>query len=95
LGVISNFLVLKNPKPRTFNVRIKFAVNFYQNNPFFKKIKIVSTRSRNFYIKYSTILLLKKVFKASVIVLSTSKGLVSSSEATNLKVGGKIMYIIT
>jgi ribosomal protein S8 len=36
----------------------------------------------------------RKVFKSSIIILSTSKGLLSSNEAVLLGLGGKLVYII-
>jgi ribosomal protein S8 len=37
----------------------------------------------------------QKVFKSSILILSTSKGLVSSKEAILLGLGGKLIYIVS
>lgn len=89
LGVVSNFLIHHKPL-----IKISFTVFFYKNTSFFKKIQIISTPSKKFFISKEVILMTRKVFKSSIIILSTSKGLLSSNEAVLLGLGGKLVYII-
>ena len=86
-GVISNF-ILVSPK------LIKFTVFFYKNSPFFKKIQLVSSQSKNFFININALVLTKKVFKSSLIILSTPKGLLTSKESISLGTGGQVIFII-
>ena len=88
-GVISNFVILRKNK-----IFIKFTSFFFKNSSFFKKIKPVSTPSKSFFIKKSTIKLIHKTLKSSIIILSTTKGLLTTKDALNLGVGGKITYVI-
>jgi len=87
--VVSNFLIHYKPL-----IKISFTVFFYKNTSFFKKIQIISTPSKKFFISKEVMLMTRKVFKSSIIVLSTSKGLLSSNEAVLLGLGGKLVYII-
>jgi len=86
-GVISNFLIQSN---RT----IKLTAFFYKNSPFFKKINLISTKSKSFFIKHQSLKIVQKLLKASIIILSTRLGLVTGKEALQLGLGGKIIFLI-
>ena len=92
-GVISNFVTFINSSNN--KKFIKFTVFFYKNSPFFKKIKTISTQSKTFYISKNSLILLKKIFKSSLLILSTTNGLLTSKAAAEIGIGGKIIYIIT
>ena len=92
-GAITSFIIL-NSSCNQKKTLIKFTVLFYKSSPFFKNIKLISTRSKQLFITKKALLLTQKVFKSSLIIISSSKGLLTHHEATKLGVGGKIVYII-
>ena len=94
-GVIANYLLFSKKVKNFTKLYIKISPFFYKNAPFFKKVTLVSTPSKKFYISNSTLLLINKTLKYSLIVLSTDKGLLTNKEALNLRLGGNIIYIIT
>jgi len=94
-GVISNFTIVSTFTKNKFIRTITFAVFFYKNSPFFRKIKTISSPSKKFFISYNSLKLAQKVFKNSILIISTSKGLLTNFEATKLLVGGLLVYIIT
>ena len=97
LGIISNFFIFKkqiSSKTKTLQKYIRFTVFFYKNNPFFSKIKLISTSSKVFSINIKTLKLLKNTFRSSLVILSTPYGLLSHKEALKLNTGGKLLYII-
>jgi len=93
-GVITNFIIIKNSIKSSNQLSIKFTVLFYKNSPFFKKIKLISTPSKQFFITKSALKLSQKVFKTSLIIISTNKGLLTHQEADALGLGGKVVYIV-
>jgi ribosomal protein S8 len=94
VGVISNFYVHSSFRNKNKKL-ITFSVSFFKNKTFFSKIKLLSTNTKNFYINIRTLPLLKKIFKNSIIIISTSKGVISLQDSINLGVGGKLLYIIS
>jgi len=54
----------------------------------------VSSPSKKFYITTSSLILLQKIFKSSILILSTSKGLLTGTEALSLGVGGSVIYVV-
>ena len=91
-GAISNFTIFNSPiNHQTY---LKITIFFYKNSPFFKKIKLVSSPSKKFYITTHSLILLQKIFKSSILILSTSKGLLTGTEALSIGVGGSIIYVV-
>jgi small subunit ribosomal protein S8 len=65
----------------------------YKNNaPAIRGLKFVSTQSRHVYKKYTQLKSVKQGYGVSVI--STSKGIMTDSEAKREKVGGEILFNI-
>ena len=93
-GIVSNFILYKNMYTKNTNFFIKFSPIFYKNSNFFKKIKTISTPSKAFYIRINSLHLIQKVFKSSIVIISTSKGLLTLNEALSVGIGGKVVYII-
>ncbi len=90
-GIISSFTLFTNYKKQLL---ISITIFFYKNVPFFKKINTISTLSKKFYISKSTLSLSKLVFKSSLILLSTSAGVINHKEALKIGVGGVLVYIV-
>lgn len=91
LGVLNGVFITKE---RGYSY-IKFSVFFYKNTSFFHKVKHVSTSSKRFFMTYKALKTLTTSLKASTIILSTSKGLVTHRQAMNLKIGGLVIFIIS
>lgn len=89
-GAISHYTVV-NFKHKYF---IKFSIYNFKNSPFFKTIRLISTQSKSFTISLQTIKLLTPTFKTSLFVLSTSKGLLTNTEALRLGTGGILICVL-
>ena len=74
---------------------IKISLFFYKNKTFFKLIKLVSTPSKLFYISYNSLNIITKSLKSSILILSTSKGLMTHISANKLKIGGLLIFTIS
>lgn len=72
--------------------KIEIKLRYIKNKPIFNNLKIISTPGyRRFISKKKNI----KYFKDNVdIILSTSRGLLTLKEASNLGIGGEIFFII-
>ena len=94
-GALSHYTLVKytNTRSKFFkkNVNvffIKFAIYHFKNSPFFKTIRLISTQSKSFTITLQTIKLVTPIFKTSLFILSTPKGLLTHKEALKLGTGG-------
>lgn len=92
LGFIHKYLIVFNTNKVPTHVWVTFF--FYRNTPFFKTLRIVSTPSKKFYISATSLRVLNKVTKWSVILLSTSIGVISHAEALKRNIGGLIIGIV-
>ena len=91
-GAISYFSILNSTTSK--QMYIKFTVFFYKNISFFQKLIQVSTSSKSFYITNKSLKLTQKIFKSTIIFVSTSKGYLTHKEALSLGLGGKIIYLL-
>jgi len=88
-GFIAGFRINPiNPK------NIEIILKYFYNNPVFKKIIRISTKSRPVYI--SNIKLIKKLLYENknfdgIYILSTNKGMMTHKEAIIKKLGGQII----
>lgn len=92
IGCINNLSVLSSQGK--FNY-ITFSVFLYRNSTFFYKVRTVSTSSKKFFMSYRALKMISTNLKSTLIILSTSKGLVSHKEALYLKIGGLILFVIS
>ena len=58
---------------------------------FFSTLKILTTNSFSFYIKYLD--LSKLIFKHRIIFISTTKGILTGKECKKKKLGGTVLFI--
>lgn len=58
---------------------------------FFSTLKILTTNSFNFYIKYLD--LSKLIFKHRLIFISTTQGILTGKECKKRKIGGTVLFI--
>lgn len=71
-----------------------FVPFFYKNTPHYKNIRYVSTPSKKHIISLQALLILTSSIRASILILSTSYGLMTHTEALRLKTGGIIMCVL-
>lgn len=91
IGLIKNyFCFTKNQF-----YKIKIFIAFYKFLPICKNLKLLSTPSRSFYVSYKALSLLHNRTLDSLLILSTSRGLITHLDALKLKIGGKILFLIT
>ena len=90
IGYINNFSVSVKGYNDSF---IHVSPSFFKNTPFFKSLRLVSTPSKKHYTTLKALYTINKTIKSSVIILSTSQGLVDHREALRLKIGGIILCI--
>ncbi len=80
-------LILCNNKKK-----IKIYLKYFNGNPVINYIKRISTPSLRIYKSCNDIPLFKSGF--GVVVISTSKGVLSDKQARNLNIGGEIICYI-
>ena len=74
---------------------VKISPFIYKKSPFFKSIRLVSTPSKAFTIKLSTLRVLQPSLGQSLMILETTNGLITHREALKLKISGRILCVIT
>ena len=70
------------------------SVPFYKKMPFFKSIRLISTPSKKHRLSLKSLNLLNKTLKASVLILSTDKGILTHREALKFKIGGLALCVV-
>ena len=85
-GYIRSFKVAKDSKQGVMRVYLRYDEN---GKHIISKIQRVSTPGRRFFSKAADIPFVRSGFGFSI--LSTNKGIVSSKQAKNLKLGGEIL----
>lgn len=89
LGCIKNYFVYKNKYKF-----IKFSPLFYKGRPYFTSIRLISTSSKKFYISINALRKLNKSVKASVYLLSTSRGIIPHTQALEYSIGGILLCTV-
>lgn len=93
-SIVKNFIIIEktiNQKKKRF---IRFSGLFYRNESYFKGVRLVSTPSRKHTISVKGLKTLKKISGTSLIILETSRGLISHIDALKLNVGGLILCVV-
>ena len=93
-GVINHFLIHKNVSLGVPAYYITFSPLFYKSIPFFRSVRLVTTPSRKHTVSLSALRLVVPSVRSSVILLSTSRGIIPHTEALALKIGGLILCIL-
>ncbi len=88
VGLINTYIVLNNK-------HIKISVNIFKKSHFYKGVKLISTSSKVFNINYKSLFLLTKSLNETLLILETSKGLLTSKEALKHRIGGKLLCILS
>ena len=88
-GFVKDFNVVEEGKKKYINIILKEVVNPIQDVPV---IKFYSKPSRRMYVSYKD--LHKVAGGLGIGVISTNKGLLTTQEARNQKVGGELLFEI-
>jgi ribosomal protein S8 len=94
VGCVNKFLLTSQLKKKLLLPYVHLSVPFYKNTPFFKSIRLISTPSKKHRISLSSLNLLNKTLKASILILSTDRGIITHREALKLKVGGLALCMV-
>jgi|TARA_B110000971_G_C19972382_1_gene483259 small subunit ribosomal protein S8 len=73
--------------------KIKVYLKYFNKNPTFNNISLISKPSRKIF--YSVSNLLKKNTQTGTFIISTSQGLFSSRDAVKKNLGGEVVCYIT
>jgi ribosomal protein S8 len=92
LGILNSYFIYPSHSIKTF---VKIAPFFYKNSTFFKGIRLISTPSKLFLIKLSALNIIKKSLGSTVLLLSTSRGLITHIEALKHGIGGIALFLIS
>jgi ribosomal protein S8 len=90
-GVLASYTIL--PSTNKNISYIYFAAIYFKHLPFYSTLRLVSTASKKHYISLSALKLLTKSIGNSLVIMQTSKGLLSHKEALNLNLGGVVLCI--
>ena len=93
IGIIYQYRIFfkKNKIPVFF----KITFFFYKSNPFFRKITLISTSSKKFYISLKALIILNKILKSSILLISTPYGYITHKEAISKNLGGLLIALIS
>lgn len=91
LGLLNSYL-LQGPSRKSS--LLKVSPFFYKNSSFFKNIKLVTTPSKRFNVQLKSLRILEKSLGESIVVLETSKGILTHREALKLHLGGKVLLVL-
>jgi small subunit ribosomal protein S8 len=75
--------------------KIEVYLKYYKGFSVIKNIKSISSPGCYIYFSFDDICFWDKNSQHSFLVLSTSKGVISSKEAKRLKIGGKVLCAIS
>jgi ribosomal protein S8 len=95
IGCIHRFLITNNPCKKNYNYTIWLTIFLYNNTPFFKSFRLLSTPSKHYTISYKALRILYTSIGASTIILSTSFGLITHKEALDKHIGGLLLFILS
>lgn len=72
-----------------------FTPYYYRQTTFFRGIRLVSTISKKFTVTFKALVILNKSIKNSLLLLETSRGIITHREALRFRIGGLILCIIS
>ena len=94
IGLLNSYYIYASIFKNTTIKKIKVSPFFYKDSPFFKKVSLVSSPSKTFSIKLKTLRIVAQSLGTTIVILETSKGLLTHREALRHKIGGKILFVI-
>lgn len=94
LCYVNFFLLLTRKKKNQSKLFLKIYPFFYKNILLFQKIKIISKPTKSFFISLKALKLISKRSDRTVILLSTSKGILTHSQALDRRISGFVFATI-
>jgi len=95
IGCIHRFLISSSIYKKNPKYIIWLTIFLYNNTPFFKSFRLLSTPSKHYTISYKALRILSTSIGASIIILSTSYGLITHKEALEKHIGGLLLFILS
>lgn len=83
--------MVNNNKYKKF---LKISVYFFKNTFFYKSLKQVTTPSKKFTITFKSLYILSNSINETILLLETSKGIITHKEALKAKIGGNLLIIL-
>lgn len=84
--------------PRSVNITkryLLFTPYFYKQTTFFKYIRLISTISKKFTVTFKALIIINRSLKSSLLLIETSKGILTHKDALRLRVGGLLLCVIS
>lgn len=96
LGLINNYIIQAgNTAGGKLTRYIWFTLFFYKARPFFRSLQLVSKPSKSYFIAFKSLKIISKLVGLSVLILETSRGVISHLEALRYRTGGILLFILT
>ena len=92
--VIKNYIIIEKTVKNRKVKFIRFSALFFKNESYFKGARVVSTPSNRHTISLKGLKTLKKISGTSLIMLETSRGIISHLDALKFGVGGLILCVV-
>lgn len=73
---------------------ITFSVTYYKGTPFFKGVRVVTTPSRQHNVSLTALTVINVSIGSSIMLISSSKGLLTHKQALSRGVGGQILALL-
>jgi ribosomal protein S8 len=89
-AVRSYYIIKKNNK---FFIKIYFF--YYKQLPILTGLKLLATPSKVFLVSYKSLQLIQKKTLNSIFLIHTSKGIITHTQALQLKIGGRFLAQLT
>ena len=94
IGCLNNFVIYTKKIQNVYQKLIYFSIFFYKNSPFFKQIKLISSSSKKHTITYKALKIINQSIGSSILLISTSHGLMTHRQALNVKLGGLLIAVL-
>ena len=72
-----------------------FTPYYYKQTTFFKRVQLISTISKKFTISFKALTILDKSLKNSILLIETSRGIITHKEALRCHIGGLLLCLIS
>ena len=71
------------------------SINKYKLIPFFSQFKLISSKNKSTYITLNGLKRIRTALGSSQLIIETSKGLITHTEAIKIGTGGKVLILIS
>jgi ribosomal protein S8 len=91
---VSGFILAYHLITKNGQTSVVVYIYFYKKTLLFRNLKIISTASRSFFITRKALFLIEKRTLNSILMLSTSHGIISHTKALQKGIGGKLLFLV-